>query len=293
MSTFIQQVVNGLGTGSVYALWAVGYGLVYQVLGLMHFAHGDSLLLGLYIMFSFLVTLTLPITLAVVLILFVGAAIALSVERIAYRPMVKRDAPIAAFIAALGAAYILRGIVTVAWGPEARVFPDIFPDSTFTVGDIRVALTPVLSLGIALAVIAAFSLFLRSTRQGQAITVVAQDRGTSSLMGIPVTSMVASIYALSGVIGMVGALMYVASFPTMRTTLGFMIMLKAYVAALIGGIGRLEGAIVGGLLFGLLEAFVVGYVSSLYSQAIVFGVLAAIVIVRPRGIFGRPEVTKL
>jgi branched-chain amino acid transport system permease protein len=293
MTLFLQQVLNGLSRGSEYALWTVGYGLVYQVLGLMHFAHGDTLLVCLYIAFTFVVTLAMPFWAAALISIAAGAALAMIVERSVYRPLVIRNDNVSAFIAALGAAYILRNISTLIWGRDAKVFPEVFPQAFINVGGIVFSTTPPVVLGITLAVVTIFVLFLRKTRTGQAIVLIAQDRSIAPLMGIPVSRLVTLVYALSGMIGVIGALLFVATNGSLDPTIGFFMTLKAFVAAIVGGIGRIEGAILGGLLLGILEALIIGYVSSAYVDAIVFSILGAILIIRPSGLLGRQDVVKL
>lgn len=292
MQLFVQQLLNGLATGSQYALWAVGYGLVYQVLGLMHFAHGDTMLVGLYIAFALFVTLSLPIYVALPLVVLFVAILAVIVERGVYRPLVKRGDTISAFIAALGAAYILRNLVILGWGSAAKAFPHVIPETVIEVGGLYLNSTPLVTLATAIAVVTGFTMFLKRTKHGQAILALAQDRETAALMGIPTSRMISAIYALSGIIGIIGALLFMTKAGGLRTTIGFFMTLKAFVAAIIGGIGRIEGAVLGGLLLGVLEALVISYVSSLYSQAIVFSLLGLMLIVRPSGLFGREEVVK-
>lgn len=293
MHLFIQQLVNGLGRGGEYALWTVGYGLVYQVLGLMHFAHGDSLLLCMYIGFAFVVTLSFPLWLAALIVLICGGILAMIVERTVYRPLVVRGDTISAFIAALGGAYILRNIATLGWGLEPKVFPDVLPSTFFNVGGVVFSATPFFVLAIALAVVLLFVMFVRHTKTGQAIVFISQDRATAALMGIPVVRIVTMVYALSGVIGVAGALLFLATNRSLDPTIGFFITLKCFVAAMVGGIGRIEGALLGGLLLGVLETIIIGYVSDTFVDAIVFGILCAFLIFRPNGIFGRRELLKL
>lgn len=292
MSQFAQQLVNGVGIGSLYALWAVGYGLVFQVLGLMHFAHGDTLLVALYVAFTLIVTWHLPIWAAAVVVVIVAAVLAMVVERSVYRPLVRRANLMAAFSAALGGAYILRNIATLGWGHDARIFPSPLRGTSWEIGGTVFRATPIIALAVTLAIVGAFGLFLRRHKLGQAISVVAQDRPTAALMGIPVYKTVALVYALSGAVGIVGALLYVGQFGSLSPIIGISITLKAFVAALIGGLGRVDGALLGGLLIGVLEAFVVAYVSSLYSEAVVFTLLAIVLIARPQGLMGRIEVVK-
>jgi branched-chain amino acid transport system permease protein len=293
MNTLLQQLINGVDTGSQYALWAVGYGLVYQVLGLMHFAHGDTLLLGMYIGFAFVVTLTLPLPIALALTVLVAAVLASLVERTVYAPLVRRNQNVSAFIAALGAAYILRNIDTLGWGQGVQVFPRVLPSGAISVGSFTFNTGPMIDLATALVVVALFVCFLRFTKHGQAVVALAQDRETASLMGIPVGRLITGIYALSGAIGVVGAFLYFNEFGLIQSTDGFFITLKAFVAAMIGGIGRIEGAVLGGLLLGVTEAMLIQYVSSQYTDALEFALLAIILVVRPTGFFGRREVVKL
>lgn len=293
MEEFVQQLLNGVGRGSQYALWTVGYGLVFQVLGLMHFAHGDTLLLGLYIGFSFVVTLALPFGVAAILVVGAAAILAALVERSIYRPLVSRNDTVSAFIAALGAAFILRNIATLVWGRKELGFPSILPSTTFRIGNVVLQSTPLVMLAIALAVVGSFSLFLKMSRHGQAIVAVAQSRRTSSLMGINVSRFITIIYALSGALGMIGAIMFVSQFGVLNSDVGFFITMKAFFAAIVGGLGRIEGAVLGGLLLGVLEALIIGYVSGLFVDAFVFGLLALVLIVRPTGLIGRSELRKV
>jgi branched-chain amino acid transport system permease protein len=293
MNEFLQQLINGLGTGSTYALWAVGYGLVFQVLGLMHFAHGDTLLVGLYVLFAMLVSTGTPLALAIAVSMIAAALVAMVVERVVYRPLVRKGDAMSAFSAALAAAYVLRNVATLIWGSDAKAFPKFVAGRTMHVGDLVFNTTPFLTLAITLAVVFSFRLFLDRLRWGQAIVMIGQDRATSSLMGIPTYRTISYVYALSGAIGMIGAMMYVGRYGALTPITGLSITLKAFVAALLGGIGRLEGALAGGLLLGVLESFISGYVSSLYADAIVFGLLAIILLVRPSGLLGRKELVKL
>jgi branched-chain amino acid transport system permease protein len=293
MRLLIQQIINGLSIGSEYALWTVGYGLVYQVLGLMHFAHGNTLLLCGYIAFAFVVTLSMPFWAATLLCIVAGAILAMIVERSVYRPLVARNDNTSAFIAALGAAYILANIATLGWGRLPLVFPAVFPQTFFTVGGITTSTTPFLVLAVTLVVVGAFLTFLRRTKLGQAIVLVGQDRAVSSLMGIPVPRVVTLVYALSGAIGVIGALLFLYTNRSLDSTVGFYITWKAFVAAIVGGIGRIEGAVLGGLILGLLETLIITYVSDVFEDAIVFSILAAILVIRPAGLFGRRELVKL
>jgi branched-chain amino acid transport system permease protein len=293
MQLLIQQLINGVERGSMYALWAVGYGIVYQVLGLMHFAHGDTMLLTLYIAFAFIVTLSLPLYIAVPIVLLAAALLAMLVERGVYRPLLKRNDTTSAFIAALGAAYIIRNVATLVWGRDAKAFPQVLPDRMVNWSGISFNTTTLIVLAIALGVVAVFAIFLKRHRLGQAIVLVAQDRTTAALMGIPVPAVITMVYGLSGIIGAIGALLFATRYGGLDPSVGFFMTIQAFIAATVGGIGRLEGAIVGGLALGILEALVVSYISGLFVDGITWSILALVLLVRPTGFFGRKQVVKL
>jgi len=215
--------------------------------------------------------------------------VAVLVERIFYRPLIKRDDLSSALAVAFGAAFILRGIVIQIWGPAARVFPSVLPTWVWHLGGTTLIVTPLIALATATVVVVLFSTFVKRTHHGQAIAVIAQDRATAALMGIPTQRYIVALYALSGGIGMVGALLFASSYGVVSTDTGFSFTVKAWLAAIIGGLGRIEGAVLGGLLLGLFEAMTVGYVSATYSEAIVFVLLAGVLMIRPIGLLGRSD----
>jgi branched-chain amino acid transport system permease protein len=287
MELLFQQIVNGLAVGSQYALWAVGYGVVYQVLGLMHFAHGDTIVFAGLVAFT-LVVAGLPFWLAVIAAAIVGAAIAILIEKFAYAPLMARKQTFLAFVAALGAAYILRNVGTAVWGVETQVFPvDILPDPIIDIGGVSIRLFPIVSLIIAIGVVVAFQLFLDRARGGHAIRAVAQDREVASLMGISTGRVVALIYALSAAIGVLGLALYVGNTRTLTVGLGFAITLKAFVAVVIGGMGSIRGTVAAGIAIGVLESMVATYISTRAVDLVVFIVLIVALIIRPQGFAGR------
>jgi branched-chain amino acid transport system permease protein len=293
MTVFIQQILNGAGAGSQYALWAVGYGLVYQVLGLMHFAHGDILALALFVFFTLLVTGSWPLLLAALAVLLVGALLSSTVWVTTYKPLVNRGQASGAFIAALGASLIMRNIMEQVWGPGTKSFPDILPTRVLDIAGVKVSIVPLASLAVALVAVGIFELFLLRSRHGQGIVALAQDRGAAALMGVNVGASTAGVYALSGLIGMVGGLLFVANYHAVTVSVGFIITLKAFIAAIIGGLSSLKGAVIGGLLLGIGESMLAAYVTTTYRDALVFTILVVILVVRPNGLFGRPTVVKV
>ncbi len=293
MTYFLQQVVNGVAIGAQYALWCVGYGLVYQVLGLMHFAHGDTLIFAAFFA-STLVLAGVPIWIALAAAMVLAAILAITIERTIYRPLMSRQQLFMAFIAAMAAGFVLRNLVQIFWGVQPRVFPEgILPSGSIHLGDVRITYLAMMNLGAALVVVVAFQAFLTRSRHGQAIIAVSQDRSTAELMGIRVNRIVALVYGLSGAIGMIGVFMYISNFRTITIGLGFVITLKAFIAAIIGGIGSIRGAVLGGMVLGILEAMITAYFSSTLLEATVVLCLIVFLLVRPTGIIGIKETVKL
>ncbi|MEU8251453.1 branched-chain amino acid ABC transporter permease [Nonomuraea sp. NPDC048916] len=293
MTYFLQQLVNGLSIGAQYSLWCVGYGLVYQVLGLMHFAHGDTLIFAAFFAAG-LLAMGVPFWLVVIVAMALAAVLAIGVERGVYRPLMSRKQLFMAFIAAMAAGFILRNLVQLIWGVQPRTFPEgLLPSGSIDLGDVRIGHLAIMNFVVAVAIVVGFQLFLSRSRHGQAIVAVSQDRSTAELMGIKVNQIVALVYGLSGAIGMVGVFMYITNFRTITIGLGFVITLKAFIAAIIGGIGKIRGAILGGMVLGVLEAMVSAYLSTTLLEAIVVLCLVAFLIVRPNGIVGIRESVKL
>lgn len=293
MNLFIQQLINGLSVGSQYALWTVGYGMVYQVLGLMHFAHGDTLIFAAFV-FVTLVVAGVPLWGAAIAAMIIAAIIAVLIERGIYRPLMQRKQIFMAFIAAMAAGFILRNIARLIWGVSpVSIGEGLFPSETFSVLGFRITTNMILNVVIAAVVIIGFQIFLAKSRHGHAISAVSQDRDTAELMGINVNRIVALVYALSAVIGMIGLILYVTNFRTITIDLGFTITLKAFIAAIIGGIGSIKGAFIGGMSLGILESLVGAFISTTLLDAIVITVLVIFLLVRPNGFVGIKKAIKL
>jgi branched-chain amino acid transport system permease protein len=284
--------VNGVGIGSQYALFAVGYGIVYQVLGLMHFAHGDTLMFASFVAITLLET-GLPLLAVALIVMALAGGVAVLIERGVYRPLIRRNQLFLAFIGAIGAGLLLRNLVSLIWGNQTRVAEEMITPVIYEVAGIRLSNGSLISIGVAVVTVAAFQLFLDRTRHGQAILAVAQDRDMAAVVGIPERRLVSLVYALSGAIGMVGALMSMSSFRTVTIGSGFRTTLVAFVAAILGGIGTVRGAVFGGLALGVLESMIVAYVSTTLRDAIVFTVVAVFLVLRPHGMMGRKETVKL
>lgn len=286
----VKQLLNGLAIGSIYALIAVGYNMVYGILELINFAHGDIYMFGTFIALTLLVN-HVPVLLAVLLACLIGGLIGVVIERLAYRPI--RNAPrVVPMISAVGAALILRNLAQLIWGTETKPFPELFPTQIVEVGEIQFSTLQVFILVLSLSLTGLFALFVQKTKVGKATRSVAQDIPASRLMGIEVNKIIQFVYFAGGFLGVAAGVLF-AMYYAVWIGMGFLGTMKAWIACIIGGIGSLQGAFIGGLLLGIMEAFISGFVSSAYRDAICYGIVMAVLIVRPMGIFGRQIAEKV
>lgn len=290
MLFFFQQIVNGLGLGSVYALLAIGFSMIYGILRMMNFAHGD-----LYAFSTIFVAALLasgaPVLPALVLGILTGAIVGIVLERVCYRPLrfVNRSV---AIVSSLGAAFVLRNASEYFWGVRPSPFPSLLGQSTINIGGVNLPTTGLLVLTIALGSIALFNLFLRHVRLGRGILLVAQDIPTASLMGIPINRTVLLVYAIGGGFGVIGGILYGSIYGIAFPAMGFAGTVKAFVAAIIGGVGNLTGALLAGLFLGVAETLVVVYGADIfglppgYRDAVAFVILIIFLLFRPTGLMG-------
>jgi branched-chain amino acid transport system permease protein len=306
MEDFIQHLINGVAAGTIYALVALGYTMVYGVLKLINFAHGDVMMVGAYMGYAGATRLGperqasfLGVTLIFLLAMAGCALLGFIIERFAYRPL--RDRPrLTALITAIGISFALSyGFqLNVGFLPGAapRAFPEIIPPTEWIeLGDRAVVIwnTQVLSLAIAVALMLVLQYLVFGTRFGRAMRAVSFDHRIAGLMGIPVDRVIAVTFMLGSALAAVAGILYAIKDVAVHPLMGLYVGLKAFVAAVIGGIGHVPGAMAGGLLLGLVEEFVVGYTASSWRDAVAFGFLIVILLVRPQGLFGRVAAEKV
>jgi len=305
VDTFFQQVVNGLTTGSLYALIALGYSMVYGVLKLLNFAHGDLYMIGAFVgyfmiqLFGGPAALVIPVPLLLLLMFVVAGAgvggLGVAIERFAYRPL--RDAPrIAPLITALGVSFFLQNAMLLLFGSQTRLYNTsefISFDTGIDLGSLHIDIVRIMVVVLSLALMMALRVVVARTTLGKSMRAVATDREAAEMLGIDVNRTIAATFflgsALAGIAGVMAGLVFNQVF----TLMGFIAGLKAFTAAVVGGIGSIPGAVLGGLLIGLTEAFATGYISSTYTNLIVFGVLIAVMLVRPSGLLGRAPLQKV
>jgi branched-chain amino acid transport system permease protein len=305
MSFFLQELVNGITTGALYSLVALGFSMVYGVLKLLNFAHGDLYMVGAYIGFFVIqwfggaqhLSIAVPLLLVIMFVLAAGlvGGLGVAIERFAYRPL--RDAPrIAPLITAIGVSFFLESSALLLFGAQYRVYNTadfISLSSGIQIGSVTIDSVQILVLVLGVVLMAGLQLLVNRTRLGRQMRAVAADREAAEMLGINVNFVITATFflgsALAGVAGIMGGLL----FNQVTSTIGFIAGLKAFTAAVVGGIGSIPGAMLGGLVIGVAESFVTGYISSTYSNLIVFGILIVVMLIRPSGLLGRAQLQKV
>ena len=287
MELLIQQLVNGLAVGSIYALIALGYTMVYGTIKLINFAHGDVYMMGAFIGYFAVMVLKLNVFLALLLAMVACAILGVVIERVAYKPL-RKSTRVAALITAIGVSYLLENVMSYFFGAESRPFPSDFGTETFTLfGDISVNGKQILIFGITVLLMALLQFIVRYTKMGKAMRAVAVDEQAAQLMGIDVYGVISFTFALGSALAGIAGVLVGIYYNTISTTMGITVGLKAFVAAVLGGIGSIPGAMVGGYLIGLLETMVSFFGYSPYRDGVVYLLLFIILIVLPAGLFGK------
>lgn len=288
LSTLLQQIINGLSLGSVYALIAVGYSLVYSILLFSNFAHGGFLVVGGYACYYLLTQQGYGIVLASAGAILASGVVAVLTERLAYKPIRERTSmTLYLLIASMGVSIVIENIFVIVVGGRFRALPqDTFPSGVFSLGGgVTVNASDILSLAVAVVFLGALQLFLSRTRWGLAIRAAACDLRTAGLMGVNVTLLIGIVFFVAGLLAAVGGIFLSAKY-SLYPQLGN-ITIKAFIAAVIGGLGSLPGAVLGSLILGLAEMLTAGFVSSQMRDMVVFSMLVVMLLVRPAGFFGK------
>jgi len=296
-SLFLQQLVNGITLGGVYALIAVGYTMVYGVIQLINFAHGEIYMLGAFLAYTLVAVVGMPFFPAFVLTLIICAVLGVVLDFVAYRPL--RKAPrLAALITAIGMSIFLQNMAMLIWGSQIKSYPrDLLPaffsESAITFGDVSLSWLQLFILSITLLFMMILHLTIHKTRIGMAMRAISQDKTASALMGIGVNRVISFTFAIGsamgGMAGILVGLYYNAIFPTM----GYVAGIKAFAAAVLGGIGSVPGAMLGGGVLGIAEVMGAGYISSEYRDGISYAVMIAVILFKPSGLIGKQNAEKV
>ncbi|HYA11740.1 MAG TPA: branched-chain amino acid ABC transporter permease [Thermodesulfovibrionales bacterium] len=296
---FLQQLINGLTLGSVYALIALGYTMVYGILELINFAHGEIYMLGAYLGIIFLgfftatgltyYSLTLTLILTFLLSIIFCSSYGFTIEKIAYRPL--RNAPrLSPLISAIGVSIFLQNYVMLTQGATDKVFPTLFENSGIEFLSVRMTYLQIFIILISAILMFSLRFFVRKTKMGKAMQAVAQDKIMASLVGINIDTVISTTFIIGSGLAAVAGLMVAMYYGLVNYSIGYIAGIKAFTAAVLGGIGSIRGAMFGGILLGLVESFGAGYISSEYKDAYAFAILIIILLVRPSGLFGKEAV---
>ena len=272
------NIINGISLGSIYAIIALGYTMVYGIAKMLNFAHGDVIMVGAYVAFCSVSYMGVNPALAVLISIVVCTVLGIVIERLAYKPL-RSASSLAVLITAIGVSYFLQNAALLIWTSNPKVFPNFLADlPNIEIGDTQIAPVTILTVLANIIVMVVLTLFTSRTKLGKAMRAVSEDKGAATLMGINVNRTISLTFA--------GVLLCIA-YPTLTPTTGSMPGIKAFTAAVFGGIGSIPGAMLGGILLGIIEIFAKAYISTQFSDAIVFAVLIIVLIVKPTGLLGR------
>ncbi|MFI3168966.1 MAG: branched-chain amino acid ABC transporter permease [Faecalibacterium sp.] len=286
MTFFISQLMNALQLGSIYALIALGYSMVYGIILLLNFAHGDIIMVGAYVSWACMSVFGLPPIVAVLATVVVCTVLGVAIERIAYRPL--RGAPrISLLITAIGVAFFLEYTASLLLGSGAKVVPSYFENQVFSVLGATVSLTSIITIVVMVCSMLVLTFLVQKTKLGKAMRAVSEDMSAAQLMGIDINRTISFTFAVGSALAGIGAVLYCSSYPQATPTMGSMLGLKAFIAAVLGGIGSIPGAMIGALFIGLSETFFTAIGLSAWKDAVTFLILIIVLIFKPTGLLGR------
>jgi branched-chain amino acid transport system permease protein len=294
MTYFLQQLINGLQLGFVYALIALGYTMVYGIVRLINFAHGDVFMIGAYLGFYILGRFRLPLPLAMLGAMLGCAVLGITIEKLAYKPL--RTAPrIAALITAMGVSLFLEYFTSLkfVFGPNYLAYPRPFPITNFNLGGVTLSNIQIIVFSVSIFLMVVLQLFVTKTKTGMAMRAVSFDKETAQLMGIDINFIISITFGIGSGLAGAGGVLYGIAYPQINPFMGVMPGLKAFVAAVLGGIGIIPGAMLGAVIMGVVEVMTAAFVSSTLRDAVAFGILIIVLIIKPTGILGKPATEKV
>ena len=286
--SFLSNLINGISLGSVYAIIALGYTMVYGIAKMLNFAHGDVIMIGAYISFCVTQYLNLPAWLSVLAAMFVCTLLGMTIERLAYKPL--RSAPsLAVLITASGLSYFLQNLALLIWGSNPKSFTSIISFGPLRLFDGQLIISDVAIVTVLACILIMIGLtwFTGKTRMGKAMRAVSEDKGAAQLMGVNVNRTISVTFAIGSALAAIAGVLLCSAYPTLMPTTGSMPGIKAFTAAVFGGIGSIPGAMLGGILLGIIEIFGKSYISTELGDAIVFAILIVILLVKPAGLLGK------
>lgn len=292
LTTILKQLINGLQSGSIYALVALGYSMVYGIIMLLNLAHGDIIMVGAYIVWLMMDRFALNPIIALLAAIVGCTALGVAIEKAAYKPL--RSSPrISLLITAIGISYFLENAAQLIFGANARVIPPFINAEPITVGAVSIPAEAAVTLAAAGIAMVLLNVLVKKTKMGKAMRAVSEDAGAAQLMGININNTISFTFAVGSALAGIGSVLYCCAYPKATPTMGSMLGLKAFVAAVLGGIGSIPGAMAGGFAIGIAEALVSSAGLSEWKDGVVFAILIIVLLVKPTGLMGRPMTEKV
>jgi branched-chain amino acid transport system permease protein len=286
--TFLNYLISGISLGSVYAIIALGYTMVYGIAKMLNFAHGDVIMIGAYVAFFATTSQSLPPAVAVLAAMLCCTILGVVIEYLAYRPL-RGATSLAVLITAIGVSFFLQNFALIRWGSNPKTFPSLVPFHRLSLfdGALLISGEAITTILVCILVMVGLTLFIKKTKMGKAMRAVSEDKGAAQLMGINVNMTISVTFAIGSALAAVAGVLLCSMYPTLIPTTGAMPGIKAFTAAVFGGIGSIPGAMLGGILLGVIEIFGKAYISTQLSDAIVFTVLIVVLLVKPTGLLGK------
>ena len=288
MIQFLSYLLNGISLGSVYAIIALGYSMVYGIAKMLNFAHGDVIMIGAYMSFCAVQYWNLPPIMAILVAIVVCTALGILIERMAYKPL-RQATSLSVLITAIGVSWLLQNIALLIWGANPKSYQSLvnFGSLTLFDGQLHITSETFITIAANIIIMIALTLFTGKTKMGKAMRAVSEDKGAAELMGINVNATISMTFAIGSGLAAIAGVLLCSAYPVLMPTTGSMPGIKAFTAAVFGGIGSIPGALVGGILLGLIEILGKAYVSTELGDALVFAVLIIVLLVKPTGLLGK------
>ena len=284
--SFLNYLISGISLGSVYAIIALGYTMVYGIAKMLNFAHGDVIMVGAYVVF-YSTAAGMPAIPAILLSVVICTVLGMAIEAVAYRPLRSAASPLAVLITAIGVSYLLQNLALLFWSSNTKSFTSVVKIPALKVAGLNISGETIVTIAACILIVVGLTLFINKTKPGQAMMAVSEDKGAAQLMGINVNATIALTFAIGSGLAAIAGVLLCSAYPSLTPYTGSMPGIKAFVAAVFGGIGSIPGAMIGGILLGIIEIFGKAYISSQMADAIVFAVLIVVLLVKPTGLLGK------
>jgi len=292
MDGILEQLINGVRTGSIYALIALGYTMVYGIAKMINFAHGDIIMVGAYSLYVFIVLCNLPSFVAILLTMVICASFGVLMEKVAYKPL-RKAPPLSVLITAIGVSFFLQNLALLIFKATPIPFGSIIKVPSVHIAGMNISGMTIVTLAVTTISMVVLTLYINKTKGGRAMRAVSEDQDAAQLMGVDVNGTISKTFAIGSALAAVAGILYISQYESLLPTMGALPGIKAFVAAVLGGIGSIPGAMLGGIILGIIESVSKAYISTQLADAIVFGMLVLVLLVKPSGLLGKKKIEKV